>query len=165
MYPLTVDAPRRITAGLLALLLAMSVGMGLNRLIYPSHAKAAPPSMFAPIACDNFTPVSTAVDAIVITAGGPNNFIYICSFDLVAGVADNFSIVEGTGAACVTNTKAVVGGTTAATGMLLAANGTVSYGSGIGAVAKTTVAGNNICILRSSAGPLSGVIGSTQGPY
>lgn len=130
----------------------------------PSPATAAP-SSFATILCDNFTPVSTAADVIVITAGGPNNFIYICSYNLVAGTGDNFSIVEGTGALCVTGTKAMVGGTTAATGMFIAANGVLSYGSGTGAVAKTTVAGNNVCILRSSVGPLAGVIGSTQAPY
>lgn len=126
----------------------------------PPRTKAA--SQFANIVCDNFTPVSTAADVQVIAAGNANMFIYICSYNFNAVAADVFSIVEGTGAVCVTGTKAMVGATTAAAGLSLGTAGSINYGGGTGAVTKTTVAGNNVCILRTTAGPLSGVIGWTQ---
>jgi hypothetical protein len=133
---------------------------GLVWVSQPPKVKAA--SQFANIICDQFTPVSIAVDTQVIAAGGPNNFIYICSYNFNAVAADVFSIVEGTGSTCGTNTKAVVGATTAAAGLSLGATGSINYGGGAGAVAKTAVAGDNVCILRTTAGPLSGVIGWTQ---
>src|SRR6185369_9553031 len=48
---------------------------------------------------------------------------YICSFHIVAGDAENVSLVEGTGSTCGSSTAAVIGGATAATGPNLAANG------------------------------------------
>jgi hypothetical protein len=75
--------------------------------------------------------------------------------------ADVFSVVEGTGSTCGTNTAAVIGGTTGATGISLGAAGTFTMGSGTGAIAKTAVAGDNVCILRTTAGPLSGVVSWT----
>lgn len=128
----------------------------------PSKVKAA--SQFANVVCDQWTPISLAADTKLVTAG-TNMFVYICSIGVVAGTADNFSVVEGTGAACVTGTAAVIGGSTAATGMLMAANGVFTNGSGTGAIARTAVAGDDVCILRSSAGPLSGNISWTKQPF
>lgn len=125
----------------------------------PTPVRAA--SQFANIVCDNFTPVSIAVDTQVITAGNANMFIYICSYNFNAVAADVFSIVEGTGTVCATGLKAMVGATTAAAGLSLATAGSINYGGGTGAVTKTSVAGNNVCILRTTAGPLSGVVGWT----
>lgn len=142
------------------IMIAAMVGAGMEILHNPRPAKAA--SQFANIVCDNFTPVSTAADVQVIAAGSANMFIYICSYNFNAVAADVFSIVEGTGAVCVTGTKAMVGATTAAAGLSLGTAGSINYGGGTGAVTKTTVAGNNVCILRTTAGPLSGVIGWTQ---
>lgn len=132
---------------------------------------AAPPpvraaSQFANILCDHFTPISQAATTVQITAAGnANMFIYVCSYNLAAGTADNFSIIEGTGATCGTNTLAVVGSTTAANGINMAANGNINFGGGSGAVAKTAVAGDNLCIVTSSAGPMAGVVGTTQMPF
>lgn len=134
-----------------------------DRLANPHPARAA--SQMANIICDGFTPVSTAVDVQIITAGGANNFIYVCSYNFNAVAADVFSIVEGTGSVCGTGTKAMVGATTAAAGLSLGTAGSINYGGGSGAVARTTVAGNNVCILRTTAGPLSGVVGWTQQPF
>ena len=122
-------------------------------------------SQFANIICDNFTPVSAAANVQIVTAGNANMFVYICSYNLNAGAVDAFSIVEGTGAVCATGTKAMVGATTAAAGLALANNGTVNFGGGNGAVTKTTVAGNNVCLLVSTAGPLTGVVGWTQASF
>lgn len=141
----------------------VALGVLFDRLAEPPKIHAA--SQFANIVCDNFKPLSVAADTQVITAGSANMFIYVCSLGVVAGTADNFSVVEGTGSTCGTNTAAVIGGTTAATGMILAINNNFNLGSGSGAIAKTAVAGDNVCILRSSAGPLSGVMAWTTQPF
>jgi hypothetical protein len=137
-----------------------------DRVVHPPIAKASPPSTFANIACDQFTPISNlAASAQIITAGNANMFIYLCSYNLNAAAADVISIVEGTGTTCATNTKAMVGNTTAAGGLAFAANGNVNYGGGVGVVARTIVAGDNVCVLVTTAGPLAGVIGWTSAPY
>lgn len=146
-----------------ALLIALAGGILLSHFSDPPKAQAA--SQFANIVCDNYKPLSISADTQVVTAGSANMFIYVCSIGVVAGTADNFSVVEGTGATCGTNTAAVIGGTTAATGMILAINNNFNLGSGSGAIAKTAVAGDNVCILRSSAGPLSGVMAWTAQPF
>ena len=127
----------------------------------PVHAA----SSFATIVCDNFSPYSSAASAQAIAAGGANNFIYVCNFGFGSIGGSSFSIVEGTGTTCATNTKAMFGGTTAATGAGLAANATFEEGSGVGAVLKTQVAGDNVCVISSGTGPLAGNFASTQAPY
>lgn len=132
-----------------------------NTIAHPAPARAA--SQFANIICDGFTPISTSANLQIITAGNANMFVYVCSYNLNNGnaAAQAVSIVEGTGATCATNTKAMVGTTTAVNGITLGIAGTVNYGGGAGAVTKTTVAGNNVCLF-TGAGPIAGVIGWTQ---
>lgn len=148
---------------LIATILGLAlIGVGLD--IHDSRlAHAAPIQGSIPV-CDQFKSISLAADSIVITPSA-GNFVYICNLGLVAGTADNFSVVEGTGALCVTNALAMLGGSTAATGMNMAANGVFTYGSGTGAVLKTAVPGDSVCILRSSAGPLSGGISWTAANF
>lgn len=141
------------------------IAMCVVSLFIPEPPRVHAGSQFANILCDNFKPVSIAVDTTLITAPNANMFIYVCSYNLVSGVANNVSIVEGTGTVCATGLAAMVGSTTAANGLNLAANGSINYGGGSGAVTRTAVAGDNVCILRSSAGPLSGVIGWTALPF
>lgn len=128
----------------------------------PSKVKAA--SQFANIVCDNYTPVSIAgaVNTRIVLAGNANMFVYVCSYNLNASAALTFSIVEGTGATCGTGTAAMVGGTTAAAGLSLGVAGTVNFGGGTGAVTKTAVTGDSVCIFPSAGGTLAGVVGWTQ---
>jgi hypothetical protein len=155
---------RKYIALAVAVVFAVWVCYETDTYIHPRPAHAA--SQFANILCDGFTPVSItgATATQVITAGGPNNFVYVCSYNLNASAALTFSMIEGTGAACATNTKAMVGTTTATNGPSLLTGGTINYGGGSGAVTKTQVAGDNVCLIPS-AGTLSGVVSSTQGPY
>jgi len=127
-------------------------------------ARAA--STFAPVACDQFKPVSVSANTQIITAGNANMFIYLCSYNLTNGNAgaQSVSIVEGTGATCGTGTLAVSGNTTAAGGLALAINGNVNYGGGTGIVAKTAVAGDNVCLF-TAGGPIGGVVGWTSAPF
>jgi len=122
-------------------------------------------SSFAPIVCDQFKPVSSASSLQVVTAGNGNMFIYICTVSFGSIGGSTFSVVEGTGTTCATNIAAVMGGTTAATGYGLPANGYMNNGSGTGAIAKTAVAGDNVCIIMAGTGPLAGVVGWTTAPF
>lgn len=150
----------------LALFAALiALGGIIDNLLPPKNVNAA--SQFANIICDNWRPVSTSANLQLITAGNANQFIYVCGYQLSNGnaAAQSFSVVEGTGATCGTGTASMVGTTAAANGVTLAlGGGTVNYGSGAGAVAKTAVAGDNVCILVSG-GPISGVIAWTAGPF
>lgn len=128
---------------------------------YPSRSVHAA-SSFATIICDQFKPISVSANAQLVTAGGPNAFIYICGYNLTNGnaAAQSASLVEGTGATCGTNTQAVVGNSTAAGGLAMGISGSVNLGGGNGAVAKTIVAGDNLCLF-TAAGPIGGVLAWT----
>lgn len=101
-----------------------------------------------------------------VITGTPGKRTYICSLDLVSGAAQNIALVEGTGATCATNIFGLAGGTTAATGWNLAANGGLVKGNGGGTVytpiADTNSTGANVCLLLSGAGQTSGQITYVQ---
>lgn len=117
---------------------------------------------FAPFQCNFSVPVSSASSVQIITAANSNMIVHVCSawFGSIGG--SDFSMVEGTGTTCGTNTKAMVGGTTAATGMGLAADGTTNDGGGVGSILETVVPGDNVCLIVSGTGPLSGVVSYSQ---
>lgn len=110
-------------------------------------------------------PINLTASGQVIT-GTSAKKTYICSIDIVSATAQNIALVEGTGTTCATNIFGLAGGTTAATGWNLAANGGVSKGSGSGTVyigsgdANATAA--NLCLLLSSTGQTSGEITYVQ---
>ena len=138
--------------------------LAIAALFSPRTSKVDAGSQFANILCDNFKAVSISTNTQIVTAANANTFINICSYNLNASAALTFSIVEGTGTTCATNTLAIVGGTTAAAGPSLGIAGTINYGGGSGVIAKTAVAGDNVCIFPS-AGTLAGVVGWTPTPF
>jgi hypothetical protein len=110
--------------------------------------------------CDSFANIQQTAGAQIVT-GVSGRRIYVCSINLVSATAQNVAIVAGTGTVCATTTVAVPGlsgGATAATGWNLSANGGIAHGGGLGAIAKTTVNADNLCVLQSSSGQLSGGI-------
>lgn len=150
-----------ITITLVVLALLTSIA---DHIASPTPAHAA--TQFANIICDNFKPFNATANVQVITAGNANMFIYVCAINVgPVGAADNVALVEGTGATCGTNTAGMAGGATAATGWNIALNGGIAFGSGQGAVMKTAVAGDNVCLLVSSAGPAAGVISWTASAF
>jgi hypothetical protein len=106
-----------------------------------------------------YTPITTTANVQLIT-GTASKKTYICSIMLVSAAAENISLVAGTGTVCATSIVAVIGGTTAATGPNLAANGGFVVGDGAHAFAATTVNADNLCILKSGAGVVAGVMTS-----
>lgn len=107
--------------------------------------------------CDSYkvVSVSTATTTLLVT-GVSGRQVRICSLHLITTLADNAALIEGTGATCGTGSAGMAGGTTAASGYNLAANGGLTLGSGIGTVMMTATAGDSVCIVTSASTQLSG---------
>lgn len=94
-----------------------------------------------------------------LITGSTDARIFLCQVTLVSATAQNIALVYGTGTVCATGTGGLMGGPTAATGFNLAANDRVTIGTGIAAVAWTTAAAQNVCLLQSGSGQISGRLG------
>ena len=131
--------------------------------VYTGPRPASAQSTFAPNQGNRFKAFSTSANLQFFTAGNSAQYIYICSLIVNNGnaAAQGVSIVEGTGSNCATNTVAVIGNSTAAGGLTLATNSGQNIGGGIGPIAKTAVAGDNVCIF-TGAGPIGGAISAVQ---
>ena len=110
--------------------------------------------------CPSKATVNQTASATVIT-GSSSNRIYICAVVLVSAAAQNISIVEGTGTNCATGIAAVIGGTTASIA--------VAQEGGFSSIApfawiNTATAANNLCVLQSGTGNISGVITYRSAP-
>lgn len=122
-------------------------------------------ALFAQVMADPCTVYPRQVKVINLTASGQlatslaNQTTYVCYMQFsLSAVADNVALVEGTGSTCGTATVGMAGGATAATGWNLLANGSVTSGVITAWAFKTTVGGNNVCLLASSAAQISGVM-------
>lgn len=85
--------------------------------------------------------------------------IYFCQWNDLSASAENYAVVEGTGSTCGTNTAAVgglSGGTTAANGWNVSANGGRTMAPGNSSVGATFTPGDNVCILLSGSTLVSG---------
>lgn len=112
--------------------------------------------------CQNNTKVHVNINgtagATIIT-GTSAKKIYICSLVIVTATAQNINLVSGTGTVCATSTAATLGlsgGTTAGTGWNFAANGGLTIGSGGFTIGQTNVNADNLCMLTSSSGQITG---------
>ena len=102
---------------------------------------------------------ATSAGTLQLVAPSGSTQVYVCSLSLIAAGAAVVNVVGGTGATCTTGTPlAAIGSTVPASGMSLAANGGLTYGSGIATVARTTTAGHGLCIIQSGTTVLSGNI-------
>lgn len=100
-------------------------------------------------------PISQTANAVIVNGTGGRR-VAICAITVVGADAENISLVEGTGATCATGTAAIIGGTTAANGPNLAANGGFTSGSGVGAIAVQAKPGNDVCLFQSGGGRVAG---------
>ena len=89
---------------------------------------------------------------------------YVCSIHLVTATTQNIALVSGTGTVCATSLGSMAGGTTAATGWNLAANGGLVLGNGGATVAKSDTDADNVCLLQSSTGQISGTVSYVAAP-
>jgi hypothetical protein len=92
-----------------------------------------------------------------VIPGVVGKITYICSFNIVNAVAQSIAIVEGTGTVCGTGTVGMSGGITPATGWVLGATAVIVVNPPYW-VNKTATAGDDICILQSGTGQVSGGI-------
>lgn len=105
----------------------------------------------------NFSFGSSSASNIQLVAPVAAQQVYICSLSYRVGAPVAVNFIGGTGAACTTsNEEAIIGSTTAANGMLDAANSGEAWGSGAGYIMRTTTAGNGVCILLASAQAVAG---------
>ena len=119
-----------------------------------AHAAADP--------CANAPKIKVAISQTASTkliTGVAGSKIYVCHFHIVTTLANNVAIVEGTGSTCGTGTAGVAGGTTAATGWNLPANGILPLGNGAAAIMQADAAsGDDVCLLQSAATQVSGTL-------
>jgi len=106
-------------------------------------------------------PISQAASAKLLS-GTSSKKTYICSFMLVAGDAEDISLVEGTGSICATGTAAVIGGTAAPVGPNFQANGGFSLGNGGNTVASGASTNSDFCLFQSGTGRVAGVLTYVQ---
>jgi hypothetical protein len=119
--------------------------------------------------CSSATKLGASINLTAsgqVITGAASKKTYICSIDIVSATAQNIALVEGTGSTCATNIFGLAGGTTAATGWNLSANGGLTKGAGSGTVyspsADTNGTAANVCLLLSSTGQTSGQITYVQ---
>ena len=113
-------------------------------------------------ACPNYIAISQTADTTLVS-GTSSQYFYICSIILVAGAAEVVSLWEGTGTACGTGSTAILGSTTEANGLSLAANGGFTMVSGVPFLRTATTA-NDICLRQSGTNRVSGVITYYKAP-
>lgn len=93
-----------------------------------------------------------------LVTGTASERVYICSISLVTATAQNIALVDGTGSVCATSPTGLLGGSTAATGQNFGANGGWVLPYNPYAYAKTSTDADNVCLLQSGAGQVSGVL-------
>lgn len=96
---------------------------------------------------------------------GPSKYYYVCSVSIgpVSG-AQNIAMTDDNTDNCASVDSGLAGGTTAANGWNIAANGSVVIGNGAGSIAKTNGFQRVICMVTSAAVVTPGVITVVAAP-
>lgn len=102
-----------------------------------------------------YVQISQTTGTQLIT-GTASERIYVCSLQLMTATAQNIALVDGTGSVCATSPTGLLGGSTAATGWNFAANGGIVLPTTRDSWAKTSTDADNVCLLQSSTGQISG---------
>lgn len=117
-----------------------------------------------PEPCQSNTPTYTQIS---VAATGPTQIVpatsgkqtYICHvFIAPVTAAVSLTLIQGTGTNCATSPTALFGGTTAATGAVMAINEGFQLGDGLATILAPTVSGGAICLTASAATQISGSI-------
>jgi hypothetical protein len=124
----------------------------------PQPAQAAAVVNFSPnpsLQCPLTAPVNQTANTTVITNPGGGKSIHVCGVVLISATQQGITIAEGTGTACATNPVYWDGGSggtlqVAANGGYAAINQRIIY--------PMQAAGDNVCVIQSGAGNVSGHI-------
>ena len=139
-------------------LVALALMLSLVLLAVAPASRTPVSAQPLPIACPNYVPFSTTASLqLVAASANSNRWIGVCAWVVVAGAAEIFSLVEGKGTACATQPEAVIGSSTTANGLSLAANGVLSLIYGAPFV-RTTYDDNNLCIAKNGSNRISGYL-------
>lgn len=112
------------------------------------------PSIAPALQCPYVQAFSQTASATIVTNAG-GKMLHICWFGVVSATAQSFSLVEGTGTTCATGIKALYGST--AGSAALSANGGL-HGISDRITLPMQVNGDNLCVVQTGAGNLSGTI-------
>jgi hypothetical protein len=137
----------------------------------PLFVAANPGAVSIPAGCAGATQTNTLTKSInnsgsatnlLLVAGAGAELVHICGINIgpVGSTSINVALVEGTTTTnpCDTGTVGMAGGATAATGWQIPAGGGLTYGNGMGVVARTATAADNVCLFFSAGVQISGVI-------
>lgn len=122
-----------------------------------------------PVSSDPCQGAAKTTAAFSSSSGGPVSIValsgstkvYICAIAAITDTAIKLSFIDGTGGSCASAQHALIGSTTAANGMSLAANGGFTLGSGNGTVAVTAAA-SAFCFLQSGTSLVAGTVTYVQ---
>lgn len=104
-----------------------------------------------------------AAGPTTLVAGTSAKKTYICSIVILpVTAAISMNLVEGTGTNCSSVSAGVWGGTTAASGAVIAINGGFVSGNGDSAIAQTATNADNLCIIASGTTQISGGMYTVQ---
>lgn len=106
-------------------------------------------------------PISQATSTTLFS-GASARKNYVCSVAVVSPDAEKLALIEGTGTVCATASLGLIGPTTVASGLSLAANGVLALGSGTATVAAGANTNFNVCLLQSGTGFIGGVMTYVQ---
>ena len=120
-----------------------------------------------PDPCSTQTKLMTPIAAqgglvSVLVPGVSSKKVYVCSVSLIAPIAQQFSFIEGASSSCVGSQAAVLGGTTALSGLSVPANGGLTLGNGGASVAQTATAANYLCLTTSLTPTVAGNLSYVQ---
>jgi hypothetical protein len=99
-----------------------------------------------------------ATGPLTIIAGSTGKKVYICSIFVLSATTQNINLIESANTNCGTPTAGLLGGVTAATGPNMTGGTYFNFGTGGWTVAQSATAADNVCLISSSTGQISGVI-------
>lgn len=108
------------------------------------------------VSCPRTVTISATADTQLV-ATSLNKFIAICAFVLVAAAAEVVSLIEGIGTTCANEQEALIGSLTAANGMSLAINGTLSIVSPTPFI-RSRYDDKNLCLTKDGADRVTGFL-------
>jgi len=103
------------------------------------------------------TAIDQTADTVIVSATASKK-TYICSLFVLAGAAEIVSVWEGTGSTCGTGSAALLGSTTEAQGVSLAANGGFALTGGSSTVLAGKTANVDVCLRQSTSSQVSGFV-------
>ena len=103
--------------------------------------------------------ISSATTTQLVAASGGNK-LYVCSINIgpIGNTANNVALVEDDTSNCASPSAGMAGGTTAASGWNIAANGGLGFGGSNASIAVTVATNRYVCLITSSASQTSGVM-------